>query len=250
MVIEAQNPAARIGPTVFLDVVEADPLGVHVAARRQGVEHQAGAFELIAEVGRVEPQQLAARHRQLDLLFEDGQLVAGAAVQADLADPEHGRAVEKFGDEGDHLAGQGEVVGLLGVHTDVGVVADEVLGRAFGLEGGQVGEVVVEGLGVGAVVAGPEGGFAAGHGVHEGHAFVVCRGAGDHVNVRFDDSHCRGLPIWYEFPAANRDADNHRAFGPRCPRLRCRKIDNPTAGRRQQDRLRKAGPWKSRAETR
>ena len=52
---------------------------------------------------------------QVDVLLEDGRLVARVLVQADLADAEHVGLVEELGDDGDDLAREADVLGLLGV---------------------------------------------------------------------------------------------------------------------------------------
>ena len=97
---------------------------------------------------------------ELDVLLEDGEFVAGVLVEADLADAEHGGAVEELGDDRHDLAGEAGVVGFLRVDAEPAEVRDAELGGALRFVVGELAEVVVEALGRGAVEAGPEGGFA------------------------------------------------------------------------------------------
>ena len=62
---------------MFLGVVEADHLGVDVAAGPEGVEHHARALELVVEVWGVDPDELSESDGEVDLLLEDGHLVGG-----------------------------------------------------------------------------------------------------------------------------------------------------------------------------
>ncbi len=117
-------------------------------------------------------------------------------VQADLADAEHVGPIEELGDHGDHLAGQLDVLGLLGVDAQPGVMADAELGGPFRLDLGQVAEVVAEAVDGAAVEAGPEGRLADGDAAALGHAVVVVGDAGDHVDVRIDVIHIRRNLLW------------------------------------------------------
>ena len=128
-------------------------------------------------------------HRQVDVLLEDGRLVARVLVQADLADAEDVRPVEELGDQGDDLARQRDVLGLLGVDAQPAVVADAELGGPLRLDLGEVAEVIAEALGGAAIEAGPEGRLADGDAAALGHAVVVVGDAGDHVDVRVDVVH-------------------------------------------------------------
>jgi hypothetical protein len=81
-----------MGNGVFLDVVDDDLRAVEFGEVRQRIEREAGALELVLEVRRVDEDRQVVIERELDVLLEDGQLVAGVLVEADLADAEHGRA--------------------------------------------------------------------------------------------------------------------------------------------------------------
>ena len=84
--------------------------------------------------------------RQVEVLEEDGRLVARVLVQADLADPQHAGPVEELGDHRDHLARQRDVLGLLGVDAEPAVVLDAVERGPLRLVLGQLAEVVAEAL--------------------------------------------------------------------------------------------------------
>ena len=61
--------------------------------------------------------------------------------------------------------------------------------------------IVVKSLCRGAVVSGPEGGFAKGFAADLGDRLVVRGGAADHVGVGFDVSHWAASSLWA--PKAN-----------------------------------------------
>ena len=128
-------------------------------------------------------------HAQLDQSRERGHFVLRALVQADFADAQHVGLVEKLGQQGDHLAGEGDVFGLLGVDADPGVVANAVVGRAFRLPLGELPEVVVEAVRAAAVVAHPEGRLADRHAAHLGHRRQIVGRAGGDMDVRVDKVH-------------------------------------------------------------
>src|SRR5439155_20357448 len=90
------------------------------------------------------------------VFLEDGRLVAGILVEADLADAKDVRPVEKLGDEGDDFAGEGDVLRLLGVDAQPGVMADAELRSPLRFELGEMAEVVAEALRRAAVEPGPK----------------------------------------------------------------------------------------------
>ena len=65
---------------------------------------------------------------ELEVGFEDLELVAAVLVQADLADPEDALALEELGDDVEDLAGEDGILGLLRIDAEPGVVGDAVLG--------------------------------------------------------------------------------------------------------------------------
>ena len=64
---------------------------------------------LSARCGVWTQDQLVGLRGQVEVLVEDGGLVAGVLVQADLADPQNIRLVQKLGDHGDDLARERDV---------------------------------------------------------------------------------------------------------------------------------------------
>ncbi len=137
----------------------------------------------------MDPDKLVIFQGELDLLFEDDHLIFCIEIEADLSDAEHRRLGEKVRNKRDDFAGKRHVFSLFRIDADPAVVLDQVLGRPCGLELRDVGEVIMKRLGGGAVVARPEGRFAARNGMHARHPFVILRGAGDHVYMRFNDVH-------------------------------------------------------------
>ena len=115
----------------------------------------------------------------------------GVLVQADLADAQHAGRVEELGDHGDHLARQADVLGLLGVDAQPGVMPHAVPAGPLGLELGQLAEVIAKAVDGAAIEAGPEGRLAHGDAAHLGQRLVVVGDARDHVDVRIDVIHGR-----------------------------------------------------------
>ena len=118
---------------MLLDVVDQTRSRLDAAVVLEHVHDHPRALVLVLQVRRVDQDQLVGLHGQVDVLLEDGRLVARVLVQADLADAQHVGLVEELGDHGDHLARQRDVLGLLGVDAQPGVVLDaEELRRRFG----------------------------------------------------------------------------------------------------------------------
>ena len=138
---------------------------------------------------------LVALQAQVDQLQQRGHFVARVLVQPDLADAQHVGPVEELGQHGDHLAGEGDVLGLLGVDAQPGVVADAVVGRALRLPLGELAEVVAEAVGAAAVVAHPEGRLADGHAARPGPAPAGRRSCGRRCGCGDRRSAWRGLGI-------------------------------------------------------
>ena len=73
---------------MLLDVVDDHPVAVQPGEVGERVEHQAGALELVLEVGGVDQDCEVTVERELDVLLEDRELAPGVLVEADLADPD------------------------------------------------------------------------------------------------------------------------------------------------------------------
>ncbi len=80
---------------VLLGVIDSTRSGSSSRIAPQHVDRDPRALVLVLEVRRVDQDQLAVRGGQLDLLGVGRDLVAGDAVQADLADAEDRRAIEE-----------------------------------------------------------------------------------------------------------------------------------------------------------
>ena len=68
----------------------------------------------------------------------------GVLVQADLADAQHVRPLEKLGDHRDHFAREADVLRLLGVDAQPAVMLDVELRRPLRLVLGELAEVIVK----------------------------------------------------------------------------------------------------------
>ena len=84
----------------------------------EGVEDDQRALALVFEVGGVHEDELVVLEREADLLFEDGQLVAGVLVEPDLADAQNVGLLEEFRDNRDDLPRETGVVAFLRVDAD------------------------------------------------------------------------------------------------------------------------------------
>ena len=70
--------------------------GLDPALGGQRLDDDLRALVLVLEVRRVDVDRLLVANGQVDVVLEGRQLVAGDAVEADLADAEHVRPVEEF----------------------------------------------------------------------------------------------------------------------------------------------------------
>ena len=174
---------------MLLRVVDEHACGVDLPVALQGRDDQPGAFELVLQVRRVDVDELAVGHRQLDVVLERRQLVARVAVQPDLADAQHVGPVQEPRNSGEDLPAQLTVLTLLRIETEPGVVADAESGGPGRLELGQLSEVVLEAVGRAAVPPGPEGGLRQRDAAAQRHLLVVVGGPRDHVGVDVDVLH-------------------------------------------------------------
>jgi hypothetical protein len=176
---------------VLLDVVDADVIGDDPPVAPEHVEDHPGPLVLVGQVGGMHQDQLAMLRRQVDVFEEDGRLVLRVLVQADLADPQDAGVIEELGDHLDDLARQPDVLGLLRVDAEPGMMRDLVEPRAVPLELDELAEVVAEPLGPRTVEPRPERRLAHQDAAGQGHPLVVVRGPRDHVDVRVDVIHNR-----------------------------------------------------------
>ena len=65
---------------------------------------------------------LVVLHREGDVLLEHLHLIARVLVEADFADAEYRRGLEKFRDQREDVGGERHVFGLLWVDTQPGVM--------------------------------------------------------------------------------------------------------------------------------
>ena len=91
---------------MLLHVIDDDPARLHALMRREHIQDQVRALQLVLEVRRVHEDQLVVLHGQIDVLLEHGHFVARVPVEPDFADPEDVGSIEKFGDEREHFARQ------------------------------------------------------------------------------------------------------------------------------------------------
>ncbi len=82
----------------------------------------ARALVLVLEVGRVDQDQLVVIGGQIDLLLEDRDLIGGVLVEADFADAQNARVIEQGRNQVDDFAGKRDVLGLLGVDAEPGIM--------------------------------------------------------------------------------------------------------------------------------
>ena len=68
-------------------------------------------------------------------------------------------------------------------------VINIILGGPGGLKFGNMGKIIMKGLGRGPVIAGPERRFYAGHRMHSGHALVILGGSCDHMDMGLNYFH-------------------------------------------------------------
>ena len=174
---------------MLLHVVDQHALGPDTGVVLDDVEDEAGALELVLEVRRVHEDELAGARGEVHVHLEHGDLVPRVLVQADLADPEHVRAVEELGDDADDVRGERDVLRFLRIDAQPAEVRQSVACGAGGLEFGELTEIVAEAVDRGAVESGPERGLADGGTAGGDHVDVVVRRAADHVAVGFDVAH-------------------------------------------------------------
>ena len=70
---------------MFFDVVDDDLFRADAAVVTEGVEDESGAFEFVFEVRGVDEDELVVIGGELDVFFEDEELVAAVFIEADFA---------------------------------------------------------------------------------------------------------------------------------------------------------------------
>ena len=174
---------------VFLDVIDDDALRLHPAVRGEQIENQPRALEFVLEVGRVDEDQLVVFHREIDVVFEDLELVARVAVEPDFTDAEHVGLGQKFRDHRQHIGREREVFGFLRVDAEPGKMRQEKLRRARRLVVGQLAEVIAKSIRRAAVKSRPKRRLADRRTSGRDHRLIIVGRAADHVAVRFDVAH-------------------------------------------------------------
>src|SRR5690606_16196015 len=174
---------------VFLDVVDDHAAGLDTGVRGEHVEDEVGALELVLEVRRVDENQLAVLHREVDVGLEHSHFIARIPVQPNLTDAENVRSVEKLGNHLEHGACESEVLGLLRIEAEPAIMRQAEFRGACRFVRSQLPVVVTEAVNRPAVEPGPEGGFTDCHATRRDHGEVIVRRPAHHVAVRFDVAH-------------------------------------------------------------
>ncbi len=103
-----------------------------------------------------ESEWLVVLDRQLHVFQEHRRFVLGVFVQSDLTDPQHAGTIEELRDHRDDFARQRDVLGFLGVDAQPTVMLDAKLSRSFGVDRGELFEVIAKTVDRAAVKTGPE----------------------------------------------------------------------------------------------
>ena len=185
---------------VFFDVVDdhAAPVDVGVLER---INNESGALEFVLKVRSVNKDGAVELFRDLDVFFKNREFVFGILVEANLTDAQDIGPVDEVGNESHDLACEDRIFRFLGIDTEPAEVLDAELGGAGRFVFRELTIIVVKSLGRGAVVSGPEGGFAKGFAADLSDRLVVRGGAADHMGVGFDVSHWTASSLWA--PKAN-----------------------------------------------
>jgi len=98
---------------VFFDVVDDDFGAIEFGKVREGIDDDAGAFELVLEVGCVDEDWQVIVEGDLDVFLEDFEFGAGVFVEADFTDAEDVWLCDELGDQGHDFASEAGVIGFL-----------------------------------------------------------------------------------------------------------------------------------------
>ena len=174
---------------VLLHVVDNDPFGADPGVGLEHIQNQAGALEFVLQMGGVHQNELVVLGGEVDVRLENLELVPCVFVQPNFTDAQHIGALEKLGDDPEHVPRKSHVFGFLRIDAEPGEMRERELRGALGLIVGELAKVVVKAVNAAAVKAGPEGGLANGGAPRKTHGFIVVGGPADHVCVRLDVTH-------------------------------------------------------------
>ena len=170
-------------------MIDAHPAAIDPGVGPQQIEDHPRSLVFVGKVRGVEEHLFIGLHRQIDEGLQGGDFALGILVQSDLADSQYVRPIEEFRKLAHHLAGEGDVLGLLGVHAEPAVVADAILGAPLRLPFRELAEVVVKAVGAAAVESHPECGLANHQAAHLGHQLQIVGISRCDVNMGIEEAH-------------------------------------------------------------
>ena len=128
------------------DVIDNDAIAIDTGIV-EGVENESGPFEFVLEVRGMDEDGAIKFLGEIDVFFEDRELVLGVFVETNFSDAKDVRLVDEIGDQGHHLAGKDGIFGLLGIDAEPTEMLDAELGGPGGFVFGELTIVIVESLG-------------------------------------------------------------------------------------------------------
>ena len=182
----------RQADRVFLDMVDADPLGLDPGVVADHIQDHPRPLVFVRQVRRVDQHQLIGPPGKVEVIEKHRRFVPRVLVQTNLADPENPRLVEKLGDQRDHRAGELDILGLLGVDAKPGLMVDPVQGGPLPFKADQLAKVVAKPFRPRPVKTRPERRLADQDTTGQRHPLVVVGGPADHVDVGIDVTHQYG----------------------------------------------------------
>lgn len=193
-----ESPVKNQRESVFFDVIDDDTAGVEFGPRKKGIEDQFCALEFVLKMRGVDQDELLMLQGQIDLPFQNGDFVAAVFVESDFANAKDIGFLEEFRNQGNDIAGNGQIFGFFGVDAEPTVVREMKFFRPFWFMLGQLGKIIVKTLRGSPIKSGPECRFTNSAAAGQGHGLIIVGRPADHVTVGFNIAHGIGFRIEQE----------------------------------------------------
>lgn len=176
---------------MLLNVIDANPFRADAGVPIEHVQNHARALIFVLQVRRVDKDQFLRLRRQFDVLQEHGAFIAGVLVEANFPYPQHIGLSQIAWNELDDFSSQGDIFRLFGIDAEPRVMLNAESACPFRLDLREVAKIVIKAVHRAAIESSPEGRFTDRHAATPGHAVIIVRGSGDHVDVWVDVVHGR-----------------------------------------------------------
>ena len=132
---------------MFFNVINQDSTRIDGRLVPHRFHDQSGSLLFVFEVWGVHENESLVLGCDLEVFFQDAQLVFGVLVEPNFSDPQNVVFGQEFGDHLHHFSGKANIFSFFWIDTQPSEMVDAVGAGSGGFNGGELVEVIAKALG-------------------------------------------------------------------------------------------------------